>query len=162
MKKHVYVREGFPGGSNGKESACNAGDASSTPELGRSPGGGNSPVFLPRECHGQRNLAGYSPWHHKDSDMTEWLTLSLQFSRFRDFALVADRFSDRSGSRYGGCVVCWWKEKLERQEAYEIGEVCELEEEFSGSFGSKGRRHIDRNEPTYTEFARAKCSWKSQ
>ena len=54
-------------------------------------------------------------------------------------------------------MVCWWKEKLERQEAYEIGEVCELEEEFSGSFGSKGRRHIDRNEPTYTEFARAKC-----
>ena len=32
---------GFPGGLNGKESACNAGDSSSTPELGQSPGGGN-------------------------------------------------------------------------------------------------------------------------
>ena len=31
---------GFPGGSAGKESACNAGDLSSIPELGRSPGGG--------------------------------------------------------------------------------------------------------------------------
>ena len=29
---------GFPGGSDGKESACNAGDPGSTPGLGRSPG----------------------------------------------------------------------------------------------------------------------------
>ena len=26
-------------------------------------------VFLPRESHGQRNLAGYSPWGHKESDI---------------------------------------------------------------------------------------------
>ena len=32
---------GFPGGSDGKESACNAGDLGSVPELGRSPGGGH-------------------------------------------------------------------------------------------------------------------------
>ena len=32
---------GFPGGSDGKESACNAGDLGSTPGLGRSPGEGN-------------------------------------------------------------------------------------------------------------------------
>ena len=31
----------FPGGSAGKESACNAGDQGSIPELGRSPGEGN-------------------------------------------------------------------------------------------------------------------------
>ena len=24
-----------------------------------------TPVFLPGECHGQRNQAGYSPWSHK-------------------------------------------------------------------------------------------------
>ena len=28
-------------------------------------------VFLPGESHGQRNLAGYSPWGHKELDMTE-------------------------------------------------------------------------------------------
>ena len=28
-------------------------------------------VFLPGEFHGQRNLAGYSPWGHKESDTTE-------------------------------------------------------------------------------------------
>ena len=30
---------------------------------------------MPRESHGQWNLAGYSPMGHKESDMTEWLTL---------------------------------------------------------------------------------------
>ena len=29
------------------------------------------PVFLPREFHGQRSLAGYSPWGHKELDATE-------------------------------------------------------------------------------------------
>ena len=28
-------------------------------------------VFLPGESHGQRSLAGYSPWDHKESDTTE-------------------------------------------------------------------------------------------
>ena len=31
-------------------------------------------VFLPREFHGQRSLAGYSPWGGEDSDMTQGLT----------------------------------------------------------------------------------------
>ena len=30
-----------------------------------------TPVFSPGESHGQRNLAGYSPWGHQESDMTE-------------------------------------------------------------------------------------------
>jgi len=29
------------------------------------------PVFLPGKSHGQRNLAGYSPWGCKEWDMTE-------------------------------------------------------------------------------------------
>ena len=35
-----------------------------------------APVFLPRKFHGQRSQAGYSPWGHKESDITEQLTLS--------------------------------------------------------------------------------------
>ena len=27
-----------------------------------------TPVFLPEESHGQRSLAGYSPWGHKELD----------------------------------------------------------------------------------------------
>ena len=30
-----------------------------------------TPVFLPGEFHGQRSLAVYSPWDHKESDTTE-------------------------------------------------------------------------------------------
>ena len=36
-----------------------------------------TPVFLPREFHGQSYLVGNSPWGHKDLDTTEWLTLLL-------------------------------------------------------------------------------------
>ena len=47
---------GFPGGSDSKESACNAGDPGSIPELGRSPGGGHGKplqyLFLPGESYG--------------------------------------------------------------------------------------------------------------
>ena len=38
---------GFPGGSDGKESACNVGDLGSIPGLGRSPGEGHgNPLLL--------------------------------------------------------------------------------------------------------------------
>ena len=30
-----------------------------------------TPVFLSGESHGQRSLAGYSPWGYKESDTTE-------------------------------------------------------------------------------------------
>ena len=38
-----------------------------------------TPVFLPRNFHGQRSLVSYSLWGHKELDMTEGLTLSLFF-----------------------------------------------------------------------------------
>ena len=33
----------------------------------------STPVFLPREFHGQKSLVGYSPWGCKESDMTDRL-----------------------------------------------------------------------------------------
>ena len=44
------------------------------PRVGKIPWGREwqpTPVFLPGELHGQRSLAGYSPWGHKQSDTTE-------------------------------------------------------------------------------------------
>ena len=38
----------------------------------------STPVFLPGKSHGQRSLAGYSPWGQKESDTTEQLTQTLQ------------------------------------------------------------------------------------
>ena len=64
----VFVSTGFPGGSNGKESACNVGDPGSIPELGRSPGERNSnphQYSCLENSHGQMSLAGYSPWDNK-------------------------------------------------------------------------------------------------
>ena len=67
----------FPGGSDGKESACNAGDPALIPGLGRSPGGGHGNP-LQDSClenpHAQRSLAGYSPWGHQELDTTERLS----------------------------------------------------------------------------------------
>ena len=37
----------------------------------------STPVFLPRESHGQRSLVGFRLWDHRESDMTEQLTLLL-------------------------------------------------------------------------------------
>ena len=74
---HIFIYEkqlGFPGGSSGKESACSAGDLGSISGLGRSPaeGHGNPLQYSCLENpHGQRNLAGYSPWGRKELDMTE-------------------------------------------------------------------------------------------
>ena len=36
----------------------------------------STPVFLPGESSGLRSQAGYSPWGHKESDITEQLTLA--------------------------------------------------------------------------------------
>ena len=64
----------YPGSSDGKESPCNVGDLGLIPGLARSPGGGHGNP-LQYSClenpHGQRILAGYSPWGCKESDMTE-------------------------------------------------------------------------------------------
>ena len=61
-----------------KNSSVNAGDtrnAGSTPELRRSPGVGNGNPFqyscLGNPMDRERRLAGYSPWGHRESDMTE-------------------------------------------------------------------------------------------
>ena len=69
----VFSWLGFPGGSNGKEFACNAGNPGLILGLGRYPGWEDprrrewqpTPEFLPGEYHGQRSLVGYSPLGHK-------------------------------------------------------------------------------------------------
>ena len=67
---------GSPGGSDYKESTGNIGDPGSIPGLGRPPGGGHGNP-LQYSClenpHGQCSLMGYSPWGHKESDITERL-----------------------------------------------------------------------------------------
>ena len=64
-----------------KESACSAGDGEFHPWIGKIPwrrAWQPPPVLLPGESHGQRSLAGYSPWGHTESDTTGWLSSSSQ------------------------------------------------------------------------------------
>ena len=56
-----------------------------------------TPVFLPGESHGQRTLAGYSPWGHRESDTTERLTLSLHFQCVLALPHLTSFFSDLFG-----------------------------------------------------------------
>ena len=70
-------------GSDGEESACNAGDPGFNPWVGKISWRREwlpTLVFLPEEFHGESCLAGYSSWGHKELDRTEQLTLSLFFN----------------------------------------------------------------------------------
>ena len=75
-----WNEQGFPSGSDSKESACQCRRPQYNPWFGkihwrrkRQP----IPVFLPGEYHGQKSQEGYSPRGRQESDTTESLTLSL-------------------------------------------------------------------------------------
>ena len=68
---------GFPGGASGQEPAC---QSKRHKRHGFNPWVRKIPwrrawqpilVFFPGESHGQRSLAGYSPWGRKELDTTE-------------------------------------------------------------------------------------------
>ena len=70
----------FPSGASGKEFGC---QCRRCKRQGFDPWVGKIPwwrawqptaVFLPGTFHGQRSLVGYSPWGHKEMDMTECLS----------------------------------------------------------------------------------------
>ena len=70
-----YLRiclKGFPGGSEGKTSACNKGNPSSSPGSGRSLGERNDNP-LQYSCLENPKTQEPRSWGRKDSDMTEWL-----------------------------------------------------------------------------------------
>ena len=62
-----------------------------------------TPVFMPEKSHGQRSLAGYSPWHHKELDTTEQapkLTLFLLLqSKRRQRLQNTDGFGGKAAQR---------------------------------------------------------------
>ena len=68
---------GFPGGSVVKNLPASEGDAGVngiSPLVGKIPWSSKwqpTPVFLPVESHGQRNLADCSPWGCRELDTTE-------------------------------------------------------------------------------------------
>ena len=70
---------GFPGGSDSKEPACNAGNPGSIPGSVTIPWRREwlpTPVFLTTEFHGQKSLG------LQFMDTTEWLTFSLHWAKY--------------------------------------------------------------------------------
>ena len=66
----------FPGGSDGKSVCLQCGRPGFDPWVRKIPWRRKwqpSSVLLPGKSHGQKNLVGYNPWCHKESDTSEWL-----------------------------------------------------------------------------------------
>ena len=130
MPKNREVREfkqnnyfklfGFPGGSAGKASTCNAGDLSSIPGLGRSPGEGNS---YPLQYSGLENsmdgvaksrtqLSGWTELNCEARDFSgknvEWVAIPFSgaSSQPRDRTQAS-----RASSNAGWPLRCWAKGK---------------------------------------------------
>ena len=101
MESHPTKQQlGFPGGSDGEESGCNAGDLDLIPGLGRFPGGGHSNLLQYswlENSHGQRSLEGDSPWGCKESDTTDWLSTQIATP-------VVSLFSHRNLTSWGWAV----------------------------------------------------------
>ena len=102
MTKHSIhtFTQGFPGGSVVKNLPANAGgtgDTGSVSRLVKYPGEGNgNPLQNPclENPHGHMSLAGYSPWGHKESDMTESLSMHAFQKKDRSLNTVSiDRIS---------------------------------------------------------------------
>ena len=70
-----------------------------------------SPVFLPGKFHGQRGLAGYSPWGHKNLDMTEHAhTYTHTHTQPYNISLVREQFHRRkSHPLFPCCKFSPWK-----------------------------------------------------
>ena len=77
---YMFLIWGFPGGSGGKESACNAEDPGLTPGLGRSPGGGHgNPLQYSCLENSMDRGAWWAPHGVAKSNMTEQLTCTHMF-----------------------------------------------------------------------------------
>ena len=120
-----WLRYGFPGGASSKESACQCRGWGFDPWVRKIPWKRDwqpTPVFLPGESHGQRSLAGYSPWDLKELDTTEHVGLkhgdTASFNTVSAIYLAASiRLSKMYGSLTGNTPLvipeenlkCIWK-----------------------------------------------------
>ena len=107
----------FPGGSDGKVSACNAGDPGLIPGSERSPGEGNgNPLQYSCLENPMDRGAGvdYSPWGREESDTTEWLHfVSLSILIWVKFCLCNSLMTSlqqklNSPQQRKVCLIYWW------------------------------------------------------
>ena len=85
---------GLPRWLSEKESLCQCRRRRFSPWVGKIPWRREwqpTPVFLPGKSHGQKSLAGYSPWGRKELDMTEH-EASLPYNLVRQVLVLSPHF----------------------------------------------------------------------
>ena len=109
-KRCLEQSRGFPGDAVVKNPLANARRYGLDPWVMKIPwrrAWQPTPVFLPGESHGQRSLAGYSPWSRKESDTTEHPRMSRTIHPLNHSDLPGpSSLSDPSSSflHSGGCL----------------------------------------------------------
>ena len=110
-RKKLYLNRGmgFPGGSVVKTLPASSGDTGSIPDLKIPPGegNGNHSSFLPGKLHGQRSLAGCSPWgcrHNLSSEQqhVEWY-IEVSIYLYIDISIQETIFLPAAPVEYTNC-----------------------------------------------------------
>ena len=114
---------GFPGGTDGKESACNAGDPGLSPRLGKSPGEGNGNPLQYSCLENSMDRGAWRATVHglSESDMTEQLTLYLCCPECQNEILLLCY-----GLEYG----CWLGFQLHRRVCSNLSIVLSLQDTY--------------------------------
>ena len=104
-------RKGYPSSSVVKNPPAMQ-ETEEIPGSRRSPGREwlPTPVFLPRESHRQKSLASYSPWGHKESDMTERLITFMFYWNLQFYN--KQRFSSSIWSNCTSNFLTWWTAQI--------------------------------------------------
>ena len=108
---------GFPGGSNGKGSCLQCRRPGFDSWVGNIPWRREwlpTPVFLPGEFHGQRNLVGHSPWGCKELKTAERLSMHTHQSTWLAKLVLQSLWSLRVVSQVG---IIFSKRALSTEEA---------------------------------------------
>ena len=115
----IYLNWSFPDEKMVKNLPASAGDArdaDSIPGSKRSPGVGkwqSSPILLPGKFHGQRSLAGYSPWDPKELDMTEWMSMHAYLNYiFKRPEYAMKHILTTQWEEVYNCTINWSRETL--------------------------------------------------
>ena len=104
--KWYLIWRGFPGDSDGKSICLQCRRSGFNPWVWKIPWRRKwqpTPVFLPGKSHGRWSLMGYSPWGHKESDMTEWLPFT---------SLHMKRWDSHPIQKAHLCIKHWWCQRI--------------------------------------------------
>ena len=110
----LHIQLGFRGGSEGKASACNAGDHGSVPASGRSPGEGNG---TPLQCSCLDNPSDGGAWWAAVYGVAQSRTRLKRLSSSSRASLVAQRVKHLPAMQETQVRFLGWEDPLEKEMA---------------------------------------------